>query len=387
MATDGSDRRVFDLFFIAVLSGIVTGLIIFGAGFIYLNHISFFAPDQSRTTVFLNESLNQDVIVTSVFEDLKDSVVHITSRGLEAEEGFEEPVPTRGQGSGVIISGDGYIITNDHVVSGASEIDIRLSTGYVTTAQVIGSDPSSDTAVLKINVPFELKAAPLGDSNDLKPGELAIAIGNPFGFQNTVSIGVISALNRTLRSSNNFNINGVIQTDAAVNPGNSGGPLLNSKGEVIGITTAIFSTLQGGFQAFQGIGFAIPINSVKEISTELIESGEVVRPWLGVTGMTVTSEVSEVLGVSVSEGVLIITVVEDGPAASVGIRGTLHDPSDPGFTPGDIILEMDGEATNTIDRLVEIILEHEIGSIVSVKYFREGSVYEVNVSLGQRPSE
>ncbi|HDY73591.1 MAG TPA: PDZ domain-containing protein, partial [Euryarchaeota archaeon] len=213
-----------------------------------------------------------------------------------------------------------------------------------------------------------------------------IAIGNPFGFQNTVTTGVISALNRTLRSSNNFNINGVIQTDAAVNPGNSGGPLLNPKGEVIGITTAIFSTLQGGFQAFQGIGFAVPINSIKEISNELIESGEVVRPWLGVTGMTVNSEVSEVLGVNVSEGVLIITVVEGGPADNAGIRGTVHDPSDPGFEPGDIILEMDGEATDTIDRLVEVILEHEIGSTVLIKYSREGVVHEVEVSLGQRPS-
>ncbi|MFV2041284.1 MAG: S1C family serine protease, partial [Candidatus Hydrothermarchaeales archaeon] len=261
------------------------------------------------------------------------------------------------------------------------------STGYVTSAEIIGSDPSSDTAVLKIDAPFELKVAPLGDSNDLKPGQLAISIGNPFGFQNTISIGVISALNRTLRSSNNFNINGVIQTDAAVNPGNSGGPLLNSKGEVIGITTAIFSTLQGGFQAFQGIGFAIPINSVKTISKELIESGEVVRPWLGVTGMTVNSEVSEVLGVDVSSGVLIITVVEGGPASLAGIRGTVHDPSDPGFEPGDIILEMDGEATDTMDRLIEVLLDREIGSTVLIKYFREGSVYEVEVNLGQRPSE
>ncbi|GBE18083.1 putative periplasmic serine endoprotease DegP-like precursor [archaeon BMS3Abin16] len=385
MAARDSGSRGFDLVFIAVLSGIVAGLFVFGAGFIYLNHISFFMPAQSRTTVFLNESLNQDVIVTSVFADLKDSVVHITTKGLE-NNSFEGPVPTRGQGSGVIIRSDGYIVTNAHVVSGAEDIEIGLSSGYVTSAQIIGTDPSTDIAVLKINAPFELKAAPLGDSNDLLPGQLVIAIGNPFGFQNTVTTGVISALNRTLRSSNNFNINGVIQTDAAVNPGNSGGPLLNSKGEVIGITTAIFSTLQGGFQAFQGIGFAVPINSIKEISNELIESGEVVRPWLGVTGMTVNSEVSEVLGVNVSEGVLIITVVEGGPADNAGIRGTVHDPSDPGFEPGDIILEMDGEATDTIDRLVEVILEHEIGSTVLIKYSREGVVHEVEVSLGQRPS-
>jgi S1-C subfamily serine protease len=378
-------KGIFTVALVALISSIITGVLILGFGALYLNHISYFTPPLSQTTVYLNESLNQDVIVTSVFENLKDSVVHITSIGIE-EDAFMESVPVRGQGSGLIISSDGYIVTNDHVISGADDIDVRLSTGYTTSALVIGTDPSTDIAVLKVDALFDLKPALLGDSNSLKPGQLAIAIGNPFGFQNTITIGVVSALNRTLRSSDNFNIDGIIQTDAAVNPGNSGGPLVNSEGEVIGINTAIFSTLQGGFQAFQGIGFAIPINTVNETSQELIEKGEIIRPWLGITGMSITGELAESLELSVDKGVLIVTIVEGGPSDLAGLRGTQHGPSDPEFSLGDIILEMDGQSTETIDELVDIILAYEVEVEVSVKYLRDGEVYEADVTLGQRPS-
>jgi S1-C subfamily serine protease len=371
--------------FVALVSGLVTGGLLLVTGFWYLNHVAYLNPSQSHTTVFLNESLNEEIIITSVFEDLKDSVVHITSRGVE-EDSFMRPIPVSGQGSGLIISEDGYIVTNDHVISGAENIEIRLSTGYTTSARLIGTDPSTDTAVVKIEAPFELRAAPYGDSNDLKPGQLAIAIGNPFGFQNTITIGVISALNRTLRSSDNYNMKGIIQTDAAVNPGNSGGPLVNSRGKVIGINTAIFSTLQGGYQAFQGIGFAIPINTVKKTSLELIEKGEVIRPWLGITGTSVTDEVAQSLNLTIEEGVLVITVVTDGPAYNVGLRGTQHRPSEPDFLLGDVIVEMDGQNTETIDKLVEVILDHNVGETVKVKFIRDGVDFEVDVLLGQRPN-
>jgi S1-C subfamily serine protease len=380
----GGQRSLFNYVIIALFSSIFTGAILLGMGVLYLNHVAFLTPSQSHTTIVVNQSLNEEVIITSVFEDLKDSVVHITSTGVGEDE-FMEPIPVSGQGSGVIISSDGYIVTNDHVVSGAEDIDIRLTTGYTTSARIIGTDPSSDTAVIKIDAPFELRPAQFGDSDKLRPGQLAIAIGNPFGFQNTVTIGVISALNRTLRSSDGFNMQGIIQTDAAVNPGNSGGPLVNSAGEVIGINTAIFSTLQGGFQAFQGIGFAIPINTVKKTSSVLISEGEIIRPWLGITGMTLTEEVSSSFNLSVMEGVLIITVVEDGPADSNGFLGTHSRPSDPDFSVGDIIVEMDGRKTNSIDKLVEIILTKEVGDKVNVKFFRDGAIGEVEVELGQRP--
>ena len=384
MGNDRLKRSTVSYVLVALVSGLVTGAVILGLGALYLGHTFYLAPSQSQTVVVVNESLNEEVIVTSVFENLKDSVVHITSRGI-GEDAFMEPVPVQGQGSGLVISEDGYIVTNEHVVSGADDIMIRLSTGYVTSARVVGIDPSTDTAVLKIDAPFKLKAALLGNSDQLKPGQLAIAIGNPFGFQNTVTVGVISALNRTLRSKDNYNIKEVIQTDAAVNPGNSGGPLVNSKGEVIGINTAIFSTLQEGFQAFQGIGFAIPINTVKKVSQELIEKGEVIRPWLGITGVTLSEDVARSLNLSAVEGVLIITVAEDSPAYRAGLRGSHSRPSEPGFTAGDVVIEMDGEKTDSIDRLVDIILTHEVGANVTVRFLREGVVSEVEITLGQRP--
>ncbi|RMF91662.1 MAG: PDZ domain-containing protein [Methanobacteriota archaeon] len=370
---------------VALLASIITAAIFLGAAFLYIGHVSYFAPSQSQTTVIVNESLNEEVIVTSVFENVKDSVVHITSKSVE-QSSLLEPVPVSGLGSGVVISEDGYIVTNDHVVSGAEDIEVRLSTGYVAPARLIGTDPSTDLAVLKIEAPFRLRPAALGDSSKLKVGQLAIAIGNPFGFDNTITVGVVSALNRTLRSKDNYIIKGVIQTDAAVNPGNSGGPLLNSRGEVIGINTAIFSTLQGGFQAFQGIGFAIPSNTVSEVSQKLIEKGEVIRPWMGITGLTVTEDVAAALNVTAEEGVLLVDVVPGGPADRAGLKGTGHiGPGEPGFTPGDIVIEMDGERTETIDRLVDVILEHDVGESVSVRFIRGNETLNTTVVLGQRP--
>jgi putative serine protease PepD len=367
------------------VSSVITAAVFFGAGVLYLNHISYFTPSQSQTTVIVNESLNEEAIITAVFDNVKDSVVHITSRSAE-ENLFMEPTPVTGLGSGVIISEEGYIVTNDHVVSGAENIEIRLSTGYITSARLMGTDPSTDIAVLKIDAPFRLRAITLGDSSKLKEGQLAIAIGNPFGFDNTVTVGVISAINRTLRSKDNYIIKGVIQTDAAVNPGNSGGPLLNSKGEVIGINTAIFSTLQGEFQAFQGIGFAMPSNTVRRISDELIEKGEITRPWLGITGMSITKDVADIFNLSINEGVLLVGIVEGGPADKAGLVGTAHlNRSEPDFSMGDIIIGMDDEKTETIDKLVDVLLKHEIGEKVTVEIVRHNETQHVEVVLGQRP--
>ncbi len=377
-------KGIFNYILVAIISGVIVGGVMLGAGLVYIQHIGDFSPTSTYTTIVVNESLNEEVIVTAVAENIKDTVVHITSRGVE-EDLFMVPHEVSGQGSGVIISEDGYIVTNEHVVTGAQDIEVKLSTGYVSSATIIGTDPSTDIAVIKINAPFKLRGAPFGDSSKIKAGQLAIAIGNPFGFDNTVTLGVISAINRTLRSRDNYNIKGVIQTDAAVNPGNSGGPLLNSKGEVVGINTAIFSTLRGEFQAFQGIGFAIPINTVDKVSRELIEKGEIIRPWLGITGASVTNELAEVFNLTSPEGVLVVDVVESGPAESAGLRGTTSMPLDPDFILGDVILEMDGEGIESIDKLVEVILKHGVGDVVKIKYIRDGAIFETDVSLGQRP--
>lgn len=366
---------------IALLSSIVTGLVILGGTTIYIDNAISKIPPRTVTTLVVNETTGGEVLVTAIFEDVKDSVVFITSRTLERDF-FMRLVPVEGAGSGVIISKDGYIVSNDHVVAGAEELRVTLSNGADVAAELIGTDPSSDIAVIKIEAPYELKTAKLGDSSTIKPGHLAIAIGNPFRLENTVTVGVISALNRTLESKNGFLIKGIIQTDAAVNPGNSGGPLLNSKGEVIGINTAIISTTEG----FQGIGFAVPINTAKRVSEELIETGRVSYPWLGISGTSLNSELAGELNLSIESGVLIVNVIEESPAEEAGIRGMEGEVGEEDFVLGDIIVTMDGGKVETIEKLIDIILAHEVRDVIEVEYMRNGRKHTTSVTLGERPT-
>lgn len=366
---------------IAVISSAITGLLILGVGFVYLEQtLSQLQPAQEVGTILLNQTLDQEAVVTAIFNDVKDSVVHITSVTLERDF-FMRPIPREGTGSGFIISDAGYILTNNHVIKDASELRVTLANGETMKAELVGADPLSDTAVIKINSKSKLKAVKLGDSDKLRPGQLAIAIGNPYRLDNTITIGVISALNRTLEAEGNFPIHGVIQTDAAINPGNSGGPLLNSRGEVIGVNTAIYSPIRGSV----GIGFAIPINTAKKVAIDLIEKGRVVRPWMGITGTTVTEDIAEVWGTSVKTGVLIIEVVQGGPAEKAGFRGTVSRPGQEDFRLGDIIIEMAGVKINSMNDLIETILEQEVGKTVEVKFIREGKTLTAKVTLGERP--
>ncbi|MFQ6137427.1 MAG: S1C family serine protease, partial [Candidatus Hydrothermarchaeales archaeon] len=305
---------------LAIIAGIVGGIVILG-GMYYLQlpplktaplTIATVAPTQKPSF----ETIAEESTIIAAYSKVGPSVVHITSTTLTTDF-FLRAVPEEGVGSGIIIGEDGYILTNEHVVKDAEKIVVTLSNGETFEAELIGRDPTTDTAVVKIDPDFKLDPAPLGDSNSLRVGQLAIAIGNPFGLDNTITVGVISALNRTLRSRNNYEIGGVIQTDASINPGNSGGPLVNSKGEVIGMNTAIFSPIRGSI----GIGFAIPINTAIEVAGELIEHGKVIRPWLGITGMTVTEDVAKALDLPVERGVLIVSVAKDSPAEKAGLRG------------------------------------------------------------------
>ncbi|MEE8167680.1 MAG: trypsin-like peptidase domain-containing protein [Candidatus Hydrothermarchaeales archaeon] len=366
---------------IALLSSIITGLILLGGVTIYVDRAISNLPPSTVTTLVVNETTGKEGLVTAIFEDVKDSVVFITSRSLERDM-FRRLRPVEGAGSGLIISSDGYIVTNDHVVENTEELTVTLSNGEEVEAELIGADPSSDIAVIKIDVAFKLKAAKLGSSSTLKPGQLAIAIGNPYRLENSVTVGVISALNRSLEAKNGFLIQGIIQTDAAINPGNSGGPLLNSRGEVIGINTAIISTTEG----FQGIGFAVPISTAKRISQELIERGKVSYPWLGITGTSLTPEMAEEFGTSIKEGVLIIEAIPDSPADKAGLRGTVEKAGEEGFILGDIIIEMDGEKLEDIEELVDVILAHRVDETVEVKYIREEEEKTTQVTLGERPT-
>jgi S1-C subfamily serine protease len=274
-----------------------------------------------------------------------------------------------GAGSGVIISPDGYALTNNHVVRGAGRIEGVLHDGSVVTAEIVGTDPDTDLALMRLNG-SKHSAAELGDSDHLKVGELAIAIGNPLGLQATVTVGVISALRRTMRGEAGRLIEDVVQTDAALNPGNSGGALVDAEGSVVGINTAII----GGAQ---GICFAVPINTAKRIIPELMRDGRVARGWFGIAGQSqgLSTALVRRLGLSVDGGVLVAGVSNGGPADQAGLR------------VGDVVLKLDGEATPSVDAVHKLLTRERIGKRVTLDVLRDGVIVKLNLQVTERPDE
>lgn len=270
-------------------------------------------------------------------------------------------------GSGFLISADGYILTNEHVVKGASEIKVKLSDQRVYQGKLIGVDPRTDVAVLKIEAGEKLPAAVLGDSDQLKVGQWALAIGNPFGLDRTLTVGVISAIGRADVGIEDYE--DFIQTDASINPGNSGGPLLNIYGEVVGINTAIVAS-------GQGIGFAIPINLAELIARQLIDKGEVSRGWLGVSIQPMTPELATSFGLDRQTGVLVNQVLADGPAAQAGIRR------------GDILLTLGGKEVRGVRELQLLVASTPAGEMVTVEVLRDGKRqrFQVRVALQEAGS-
>ena len=263
-------------------------------------------------------------------------------------------------GSGFIIDKDGYIITNNHVVSGADEIKVKLAEGTEYTAKVVGRDSKTDLALIKISSIFkDLPTLALGDSDSMQVGDWVLAIGNPFGLEHTVTQGIISASGRAIGSGPYDNF---LQTDAPINPGNSGGPLVNLKGEVIGINTAIVA-------AGQGIGFAIPSNSAKAVIAQLREKGKVVRGWIGVSIQSVTPELAPSFGLEKPVGALVADVVQDSPAEKCGIK------------QGDIIIFFDGKAVKTSSDLPWIVADTPVGKIADVKVMRQGKEVDLKVKV------
>jgi len=269
-------------------------------------------------------------------------------------------------GSGVIIDKRGYILTNFHVVKGADEIIVKLSTKKEYRGKTIGTDPKTDLAVVKIQPDGELTVARLGDSERLRVGEWAIAIGNPFGLDQTVTVGVISATGRAdvgVATYENF-----IQTDASINPGNSGGPLLNLKGEVIGINTAIVA-------AGQGIGFAIPINMIKRVVNQLVEKGRVVRGWLGIAVQPVSPELAQSLGAPSATGAVVASVYPGSPAAEAGLQ------------QGDLILAFGGTPVEDYHHLQRLVADAEVGKTVTLHLLRKKQAQDVQLRIGETPGE
>ena len=293
----------------------------------------------------------------------------------------------RGTGSGFVYDKEGRIITNNHVVEDAREIEVTFPDGTIAEAEIVGTDPYVDLAVIDVDVPESLlRPVKFGNSSQLLVGERVIAIGNPFGLEGTMTVGVVSALGRQMRAPRGFVIVDVIQTDAAINPGNSGGPLLNMRGEVVGMNTAIVS----GTGQFAGIGFAIPIDTIKRELPDLIEKGTYDHPYLGIEGMDMTPAIAEAMGLDPStRGCLVVDVVEGGPAEKAGLRGGTTEAIIDGSrvkVGGDIIIGVDGHAVRQFYDLVLYMERHKRpGDKAVLTIIREGKTMDVEVTLGARP--
>jgi S1-C subfamily serine protease len=319
----------------------------------------------------------EELLVINVYARVSPAVVCVT-----ATEQFGSCI-----GSGFVVDSEGHIVTNNHVATAAPNLLVTLADERSVRAEVLGTDPGSDLAVLKIDVPAEeLTVAELGDSDTLRVGQRAIAIGNPFGLERTMTTGIISSLGRTLpRTDSDFQIAEVIQTDAAINPGNSGGPLLDSQGRVIGVNTAIRSV--SGVNS--GVGFAIPVNIVKRVIPELISGGSYRHPWVGVTGLTISPEIVEALDLGVETGVLVFTIEPNSPAEKAGVHGGDREMvvgGRPVLAGGDILVAINDAPVRRFDDLINYLAGNtNVGDTVTLTVVRGGDRLNLNVVLEERP--
>ncbi|MFB6191613.1 MAG: S1C family serine protease [Candidatus Nanohaloarchaea archaeon] len=327
----------------------------------------------SERRVYLNGSTASSL--TGIFQSVDQSVVSIQTSGENAA-----------QGSGFVYSKSGYIVTNHHVIEGADRIRVQFSDDRIMPAEVVGSDTYSDLAVLKVDR-AGLKPLELGNSSKVQVGERAIAMGSPFGYDNTMTAGIVSQKGRMIQGEGGFSIPNIIQTDAAINPGNSGGPLLNARGEVIGVNTAI----QSRTGTFSGIGLAIPVNTVKRVVPQIISNGDYDHPWIGVSGRSVGPEIAEAMNLPENDGFLVMEVVDDGPAARAGIKPSNSTTTISGQeveVGGDVIVAINGREMHDItDILMFLEREAEVGETVNVTVTRDGERKTLPLTLAARPND
>ena len=328
--------------------------------------------------------------VVAVYESAGPAVVNISTIVI-AYDFFMRPVPQEGgTGSGFVYDAEGHIVTNYHVVENAEELSVTLADGEVYPAEVVGVDPSNDLAVVRVDVDTLPQPVALGSSNDLRVGEFVVAIGNPFGLDRTLTVGVISSLGRVIQSPDGRFIGEAIQTDAAINPGNSGGPLLDLEGRVIGVNSQIISPSR----ASAGIGFAVPVDTVKRVVPQLIDQGRYAHPWLGVQPLSLTPDRASAfreagVDVTVDEGLLLVEVVRGGPAEQAGLQGGDRIVQLGNFQialGGDIITAIDGEMVTDLQELtVYLETQTQVGDTVDVTDVRDGVEERVPVTLTERP--
>lgn len=303
--------------------------------------------------VSIVEEVSRSVVGIGTFRILRDMLLH--------------PYPVKGIGSGIIVSPDGYIATNSHVIAGSRRVEVTFPEGLTVEAEVVGSDPMFDVAVLKTNV-TSLKPVRLGDSGKLRVGQLVLAIGKSLGLpgEPTVTLGVISALHRSISSEKLF-LQDLIQTDAAINPGNSGGPLVNLEGETVGMNTAVIPYAQG-------IGFAIPSDKVRRAVEEIIAYGRVRRGWLGIVGLTVNTRLARYYGLAVDRGVLVVRVDSRSPAYKAGVK------------PGDVIVSLEGEPVKNTESLLNLLYKFKVGNTIALEAFRGSRRVTFRIMLVSPPS-
>ena len=380
-------------FVAAVLGGGVTAGVLLGAGVV---------DSGDTTTVYQQTPLasmqsaaddapSGGLTAREIYKRDAPGVVFIEARTLAPTDSpfdfFGGEAPDRdATGSGFVIDDDGHILTNAHVVSGATSVTVRLGDKRSREADIVGKDDSTDLALLKVD-PEDLDLQPLelGDSKSVQVGDPTIAIGNPFGFDRTLTTGVVSALQREIRAPDGYTIENVIQTDAAINPGNSGGPLIDAGGRVIGINSQIAT---GGSRGSVGIGFAVPINTAKDVVAQLKDNGRVERPWLGLQFVPIDAGL-EALNLEAEEGLLVQDVVASGPASRAGIRGGDQIVELNGvqvILGGDVITKLDDREVRTEDDVRSVLEDLKPGDEIAVELLRDGERRTVQVTLGDRPA-
>ena len=372
-------------------NGIVVGGVIATAAIIFAVFVSFnsIADNDTGELIVTNGNYGETVgEVTGIERSYEYSLIDIFEK---SEESIVQVSVLRGEsdggmGSGFVYSDEGYVITNQHVVQDAERVMITFLDGEAYIGNVIGTDRDLDIAVVKVEpTNTYLQPIKIGDSSKLKVGEKIAAIGNPFGLSGSMTSGIVSQMGRLLPQETGYSIPDVIQTDAAINPGNSGGPLINMKGEVVGINTAI----QSATGEFSGIGFAVPANTVKKVVPVLIQDGEFKHPWMGISGTDVDPELAEVRGLNSSKGFLVVSVIEGSPAETAGLLGVTETKETDGrefALDGDIILSIDGETVRKIsDILVHLQREKSVGDEMVLSVNRGGEILELTMVLEERP--
>jgi putative serine protease PepD len=324
--------------------------------------------------------------IGDIYDQEGRGVVQVLSTSVVADDPFFGAQESRSSGSGFVIDKSGRIVTNYHVVQDAENVQVSFSGEDNVDARVIGVDPSTDIAVLQIEAQARaLVTLPLGDSDTVRVGDAVVAIGNPFGLERSVTAGIVSALQREITAPNGFAIDEVIQTDAAINRGNSGGPLLNANGQVIGVNAQIETETGGNV----GVGFAIPINTVKEVVSQIIEEGKVEHAYMGIEMQTIDSDLTEQVRLPAERGVLVSHVVPGSPADEAGLQGGSRNVVVDGESytlGGDIITEIDGEPVESAEEVRSVVNDREPGDELEVEVRRDDSTETVTLTLGRRPA-